>query len=151
MRPIVLLTGAAGNLGRSIAQGLARDYQVVGLDREAAEIDGMTVIEADLTSAESIRSALGKVRDTHGDTIASVAHLAAYFDFTGEDHPLYDKLNVEGTGHLLDALQAFDVGQFVYASTMLVHAPGEPGEAIDENQPIEPAGPIRSPRPKQRP
>ncbi len=137
-RGVVLLTGAAGNLGRSIAKGLSRDYTVVGLDREGDEIDGMSVIEADLTSADSIRVALGRVRDTHGGTIASVVHLAAYFDFTGEDHPLYDKLNVEGTAHLLDALQDFEVGQFVYASTMLVHAPGEPGEAIDEDQPIEP-------------
>lgn len=137
-RPIVLLTGAAGNLGRSIAQGLARDYRVIGLDREGDEVDGMTVIEADLTSAEAIRAALAKVREQVGNTIASVIHLAAYFDFTGDDHPLYDKLNVEGTRALLDALQDFDVDQFVYASTMLVHAPGEPGEAIDEDQPIEP-------------
>jgi nucleoside-diphosphate-sugar epimerase len=35
-------------------------------------------------------------------------------------------------------LQSFEVGQFVYASTMLVHAPCEPGERIDESQPIEP-------------
>jgi nucleoside-diphosphate-sugar epimerase len=47
-------------------------------------------------------------------------------------------VNVEGTRRLLRALQDFEVEQFVYSGTMLVHAPGEPGETIDENQPIEP-------------
>jgi nucleoside-diphosphate-sugar epimerase len=43
--------------------------------------------------------------------VASVVHLAAYFDFSGEEHPLYDKLNVEGTRLLLRALGDFEVGQ----------------------------------------
>ena len=34
-------------------------------------------------------------------------HLAAYFDFTGEDNPLYDKVNIEGTRRLLKVLQSF--------------------------------------------
>src|SRR5690606_304060 len=44
----------------------------------------------------------------------------------------------DGTRRLLHALRGFDVEQFVYASTMLVHAPCAPGERIDENQPVEP-------------
>ena len=47
-------------------------------------------------------------------------------------------MNVEGTRRLLRALQGFEVEQFVYASTMLVHAPCRPGERIDEHQPIDP-------------
>lgn len=138
VRPIVILTGAAGNLGRSIASALSRTYTVVGLDREAEVIDGMSVLAADLTDAGSIDAALATVRERFGETIASVVHLAAFFDFTGEEHPLYEQLNVAGTRKLLEALQAFSVDQFVYASTMLVHAPGEAGEVIDESQPIEP-------------
>lgn len=37
------------------------------------------------------------------------------------------------------ALQGFEVGQFLYPSTMLVHAPCRPGEHIDESQPLAPA------------
>ena len=36
------------------------------------------------------------------------------------------------------ALQDFEVEQFVYSGTMLVHAPGKPGVPINEDQPIEP-------------
>ncbi|WP_206185486.1 NAD-dependent epimerase/dehydratase family protein [Sphingosinicella sp. CPCC 101087] len=135
-KPLVLITGAAGNLGRSIAGVLADSYEIVGLDIKG-ETD-FPLYEVDLTSGDSIREALAKISERFGWRIASVIHLAAYFDFTGEDHPLYRKLNVEGTRQLIQALRDFEVEQFVHASTMLVHAPGRPGERIDEDWPIDP-------------
>lgn len=135
--PIVLITGAAGNLGAALSAALADGYRVVGLDRSAGQAD-FPLIEADLTSDESTAKALRTFRERFGGRIASVVHLAAYFDFTGEEHPLYEKLNVEGSRRLLRVLQEFDVEQFVYSGTMLVHAPCRPGERIDESQPIAP-------------
>lgn len=136
-RPIVLITGATGNLGRSLAGALGGNYRVAGLDRSAKGVD-FTVFEADFTSDASVELAMRQFREQFGARIASVIHLVAYFDFTGEDNPLYQSVNVEGTRRLLRALRAFEVEQFVYASTMLVHAPCRPGERIDERQPIEP-------------
>ncbi len=141
-RPIVLVTGAAGNLGRSVAAALADGYRIVGLDRKAREAgpDGSyPILAVDLGSDESVTSALKSFCDAHGSRIASVVHLAAYFDFTGEDNPLYQSVNVDGTRRLLRTLQGFEVGQFLYPSTMLVHAPCRPGEHIDESQPLAPA------------
>jgi nucleoside-diphosphate-sugar epimerase len=137
IKPVVLITGAAGNLGRSIAVELQDAYTIVGIDREAADA-GFPVLEADLTSGSAIETALETVREQFGTRVVSVIHLAAFFDFTGQEHPLYQKLNVEGTRLLLRALQSFEVEQFVYASTMLVHAPCSPGERIDESRPIDP-------------
>ena len=134
-KPIVLVTGAAGNLGRSVAAALASDYRIVGLDQKAQEV-GFRVLEVDLKSDTSVEAALVKVRNAFGSSIASVVHLAAYFDFSGEDSPLYQSVNVDGTRRLLQALQGFEVAQFL--CTMLVHAPCRPGERIDERQPIEP-------------
>ena len=76
-------------------------------------------------------AALREFRETYGTRIASVVHPAAYFDFTGEDNPLCQSVNVDGTQRLLRALQGFEVAQFLYPSTMLVHAPCRPGERID--------------------
>lgn len=136
-KPLVLITGAAGNLGVTLAAGLSERYRIVGLDLEAAPRD-YPLIAADLTDGDSVKAALQQVRRDHGGHLASVIHLAAYFDFSGEDHALYETLNVEGTRHLLDGLQDFQVEQFIYASTMLVHAPVSPGERIDETQPLDP-------------
>ena len=125
-KPIVLITGASGNIGRSLAAALSDTYTIIGLDRPGEKAD-FPLFEIDLTKEESIAAAFAGFRKEHGSRIASVIHLIAYFDFTGEDNPLYESVNVEGTRRLLRALQDFEVEQFVYSGTMLVHAPGKPG------------------------
>ncbi len=133
-KPLVVITGAAGNIGSALSNRLSDRYRIVGLDLE--DSDG--VYAADITDANSVRAALERVRHAEGDHIAAVIHLAAYFDFSGEESPLYDKVNVEGTRHLLNALQDFRVDRFIYSGTMLVHRPSSPGIPIDEDTPIEP-------------
>ncbi|HEX6266076.1 MAG TPA: vitamin K epoxide reductase family protein [Burkholderiales bacterium] len=136
-KPLVLITGAAGDIGSALAEVLGEDYSLVGLDRPGTEAS-IPLIPADLTSAESLQEALASLRARYGVRIASVIHLAAYFDFTGEENPLYETVNVAGTRHLLAALQDFEVEQFLYSGTMLVHRPAAPGERIDESQPLGP-------------
>jgi nucleoside-diphosphate-sugar epimerase/uncharacterized membrane protein len=136
-QPIVLITGAAGDIGTTLVAALRERYTVVGLDMKGkqAECDSL---EVDLTRDDSVHDAMERFRERYGSHIASVVHLAAYFDFTGEDHPLYEQVNVEGTRRLLRELQALEVEQLLYPGTMLVHAPGKPGERIDENTQIAP-------------
>src|SRR5690606_6938184 len=137
-KPIVLITGAAGNIGRSLADALVDAYQVVVLDR-AGKKAPFPLIGVDLGDQGWVDAAIEQFRREHGEHIASVIHLAAYFDFSGADHPLYTEVNVEGTRRLLRALQALTVQQFVFSGTMLVHAPGKPGQPISEAQPLAPA------------
>jgi nucleoside-diphosphate-sugar epimerase len=66
-----------------------------------------------------------------------VIHLAAYYDFSGDLSPLYDKLTVEGTRRLLRQLQRFAVEQFAFSSSLLVMKPVEEGEMIAEDSPVE--------------
>jgi nucleoside-diphosphate-sugar epimerase len=136
-KPIVLITGAAGNIGRSLASALANAYQVVGFDRGGGEAD-FPLFDVDLTDDQAVERSFAEFRRRFGPRIASVVHLVAYFDFTGEDDPRYRTINVDGTRRLLRALDGFEVEQFVYSSTILVHAPCRPGERIDESWPIDP-------------
>ncbi|WP_407351250.1 vitamin K epoxide reductase family protein [Luteimonas sp. R10] len=136
-KPVVLVTGVAGSVGASLAEALAGDYRVVGMDVSEPE-GGGDWIRIDLTSTDAVAQAVGEFRERFGERIASVVHLAAYFDFSGEDKPLYDKVNVEGTRRLLRALRELEVEQFVYSGTMLVHEAAEPGGRIDEDAPIRP-------------
>ncbi|MEO9340253.1 NAD(P)-dependent oxidoreductase [Mesorhizobium sp. SB112] len=136
-KSIVVITGAAGNIGQSIATELRNEHTIVGLDVEGKKAD-FPLIDVDLSSGQSVNTALEKIRETYGDKIAAVIHLAAYFDFTGEDNPLYTEVNVDGTRNLLRALQNFEVERFIYSGTMLVHEAGKPGEIIDEGKPINP-------------
>jgi len=136
-KPVVLITGVAGDIGSALVAALSHDYAVAGMDLKGKSAD-CDLFPVDLTSADSVTLALRDFRDACGGRIASVIHLAAYFDFTGEDNPLYDEVNVEGTRNLLRGLQDFEVEQFVYSGTMLVHSPGAPGDPIDEDTPLDP-------------
>jgi nucleoside-diphosphate-sugar epimerase/uncharacterized membrane protein len=139
-RPVVLVTGLGGRIGSALAEALGEAYTLVGFELRCAE-DSAHCIEADITSDESLKSATDTLRKRHGSHIASVIHLAAYYDFSGRADPKYDEVNVRGTERLLRALQAFEVEQFIYASTMLVHAPTRPGVPITEDSPLEPRWP----------
>jgi nucleoside-diphosphate-sugar epimerase len=114
---------------------------VVGLDvkRPQKETAGADWIECDVTEDESVIRSLVAVRERYSDSVASVIHLAAYYDFSGEPSPLYRTLTVEGTRRLLRALQPFKVEQFVFSSTLLVMKPVEEDELITERSEIESA------------
>jgi nucleoside-diphosphate-sugar epimerase/uncharacterized membrane protein len=136
---VVIVTGSSGFIGAATVKRLAADFTVVGFDQSLpphppAEAESVPV---DLTSDTSIAAALKRVREGYGDEIASIVHLAAYFDNTGKPDPKYENVNVGGTERLLRHAREFGVGQFVFASTMLVHAPGNKGKPIDEDGRVE--------------
>jgi nucleoside-diphosphate-sugar epimerase len=134
----VLITGSAGLIGSRVARALAESYRVVGLDvkRPRASMPNVEFVECDLTKSASVASALEQVADRFGREIASVIHLAAYYDFSGEPSPLYDTLTVEGTRRLLRQLHKYEVEQFVFSSSLLVMKPAEEG-TITETSPTE--------------
>lgn len=138
-RDVVLITGASGFIAAALIERLGERYTVVGLDRPGPPDPPPPAapINMDVGSDESVRAALDEFRTRYGARIASVIHLAAYYDITGEPDPLYQKVTVEGTRRLIDGLQSFEVGQFVFASTMLVHKPTATlDQRIDETSPI---------------
>jgi nucleoside-diphosphate-sugar epimerase len=137
-RPLVIVTGGSGLLGSRLVERLHTDHDVVVFDLQGDPTSPVDVdyVCTDLTSDESVGRALQRLKEFHGEQIASVVHLAAYYDFAGGDSDLYDKITVDGTRRLLEALRPFDVEQFVFSSTMLVHEPTEPGEEIDESDTV---------------
>jgi len=140
----ILVTGTSGRIGYPVAKRLAEEQQrssfnVVGFDRKAPSHPPPSAecLYVDLTNEESTRRGLQSIRDLHGDRIASVIHLAAYYDFSGAPSPLYDKVTVEGTKRLLRLLQDFKVKQFIFSSTHLVHASSKQGVRINEDSPLD--------------
>ena len=138
-KPLVLITGSEGRIGKAITAELGDDYIVVGFEQKCST--GSNCIPVDISSDSAVSSACEQLRERYGCRIVSVIHLAAFYDFSDTPHPLYEEVNVKGTRRLLESLQAFDVEQFIYASTMLVHAPTEPGLPISEDGALEPKWP----------
>jgi nucleoside-diphosphate-sugar epimerase len=137
---VILVTGSAGLIGTRVVKALSATYEVVGLDLKRPEeiVAETDFIECDLTKDESVVTALNTVRERHGDRLASVIHLAAYYDFSGKPSDMYRKLTIDGTFRLLKKLQEFHTEQFVFSSSLLVMEPAEEeNERITEFSPLE--------------
>lgn len=140
MKELILITGSSGLIGAAAARRLAPHFDVVGLDSKPPKrLEPMKEhVHVDLTKDDSVETALRYVRTAYGERVASFIHLAAYYDFSGEPSPLYESLTVRGTERLLRQLQSFEIRQLVFSSSMLVHAPCEKGQRIDEEWPLDP-------------
>ncbi|WP_210440173.1 NAD-dependent epimerase/dehydratase family protein [Nocardioides xinjiangensis] len=120
----VLVTGAAGSIGRVVTPGLAAlGHDVVGLDLVPAP-DGTTFAwhEADCADADAVDAVLAAER------LDAVVHLAG----VPEERSLPEELtsHVVTTAALLDAMVAHDVPRMVYASSN--HAVGRTPRADGE-------------------
>ncbi|WP_210504452.1 NAD-dependent epimerase/dehydratase family protein [Nocardioides xinjiangensis] len=120
----VLVTGAAGSIGRVVTPGLtALGHDVVGLDLVPAP-DGTPFAwhEADCADADAVDAVLAAER------LDAVVHLAG----VPEERSLPEELtsHVVTTAALLDAMVAHDVPRMVYASSN--HAVGRTPRADGE-------------------
>jgi nucleoside-diphosphate-sugar epimerase len=137
----LIITGSSGLIGSSFIDRVGESYRGMGFDRKGPPHPPPKtahVITCDLSSDDSVHAALDEVRRLGHRRIASILHLAAYYSFASESSPLYEEVTVRGTERLLHGLRDFEVEQFIFASTMLVHAPCEPGARINEDWPLGP-------------
>ena len=139
-KEVVIITGGSGLIGSAIINRLSVKYRIVAFDKGTDSLPPIVaeMIYVDITSEKSISEAMKRIGYGYGKTIASVVHLAAYYDFAGKPSPLYDEITVNGTKKLLQALQGFVVEQFIFSSSLLVYTPIKPGQKITENSPLQP-------------
>lgn len=136
----VLITGSSGLIGFAVVERFEHlGYEVIGFDREGPPHPPKSAdcIEVDISLDGSVREGLRLLKERHGTKLASVIHLAAYYNFSGEPSDLYEQVTVRGTERLLAGLQEFEVEQFIFSSTMLVQKPTRPGVKITEDSPID--------------
>ncbi len=137
---VVIVTGSAGRIGASVCKRLGDEFRIVGFELLKALYASANeeLVPVDIGSDESVAQAFMHIRAAYGNKISSVIHLAAYYSFSDQKYNNYERITVGGTQRLLKALQNFEVGQFIFSSTMLVHAPCKNTEKIDEHWPVDP-------------
>jgi UDP-glucose 4-epimerase len=105
----VLITGTSGLIGRALAASLSAEHTVTCLSRNPTEVDGVTTIQADFTSANTLQQLDDRPIDT-------LVHLAAVTGRGPESECL--RVNVHGTYTLLRYLIDRGCEKFALASSI---------------------------------
>lgn len=127
----ILITGAAGRLGRAAHQALATDHAVVGLDRLPSATTDLLADLADPAAEPLLRRAL--------DGVDAVIHNAAlhapHVGLLPDDE--FERINVAATARLATLTRQAGVRRFIFASTTALygHAATPEGRAgwVDED------------------
>jgi len=130
----VVVTGAAGFLGRHIARRFRDEgWEVTGFDVAPFEEDGIRFAQGDLTDANSVDQAV-----ENQDVIAHVGAIGDVY-LAGDQPSLAAEVNVLGTANVAE-LAVRHGARVVYASTWEVY--GHPRyQPLDEEHPTMPDHP----------
>ena len=122
-RPVVLVTGASGFVGRHLVPVLAREGWRVRRAVRTASGSGDEILIGSIGPATDWQAALAGVE--------AVVHLAARAHHPGEEHAaeLYRTVNTEGTLQLARCAAAAGVRRLVHVSTILVNGSCTDGRA----------------------
>jgi nucleoside-diphosphate-sugar epimerase len=117
-KPIVLLTGASGFIGRNIAEAITArgetDLRVLARPTTVLpESSKASIYVGDITDSDSLNSALAGA-----DTIVNAA------TYTGADALTATRVNSDGTRNLLEAAARNGVSRFIQISTTSVYGTG---------------------------
>ena len=129
----ILVTGGAGFIGSHVVDGLiAAGHEPRIFDVRRSKYHAAGEVEhllGDLNDGEALRAALAGCD--------AIAHLAAVADVNiVVANPVEaNRVNVDGTFALLEAMRALGVGRLLYASTVWVYG-GASEEDVDEDTPI---------------
>ncbi|HTW56752.1 MAG TPA: NAD-dependent epimerase/dehydratase family protein [Terriglobales bacterium] len=138
-KPVVVVTGIAGNLGSRLLP-LLGSYSVIGVDIRPPQTDSELQFERmDLAEESSTRTLYELLRDTRAH---AVVHLAFVIDpvRTGVlDVERMWHINVAGTARVMEAVTEANrstddgVKQFIFPSSVSVYGPNFPSPATEES------------------
>jgi len=137
--PRIIITGASGFIGRHLLELLKPYYRIYAIGRRSAEECGaprhpnIHWDQVDIGDCQPLTELFHRLSASGGADV--LIHLAAHYDFTGDDHPEYWRTNVEGLRNVLELSRGLKLRRFVFASSSAACSFPPPGGAITEASP----------------
>jgi|CXWL01.1.fsa_nt_gi nucleoside-diphosphate-sugar epimerase len=137
--PRLIVTGASGFVGHRVIQSLRGRWRIHAIDRLSQEEGGVpdhpgvTWHRVDVADGPAVERVFAEIRAAGG--AQALLHLAAYYDFTGDPNPEYERTNIQGTKLVLAAAQDLGLERFFFVSSVAACSFPAPGGVIDEASP----------------
>ena len=135
----LVITGTSGFLGRHLLDAIKDRFEIFCIARRSQRESGAPVhpnihwFQVDIGDREALDAIFQEIADTGGAEL--VLHLAAHYDFTGEDHPEYWRTNVNGLRNVLECSAGLRIRGFFFASSLAACNFPPPGGALTEDSP----------------
>jgi len=134
--PTIVVTGASGFVGRHLIDALKGRCRIFALARRSQRQSGAPIHpnilwnRVDIGDMESLTAVFKRIQDGGGAEI--FIHLAAYYDFSGVEHPEYMRTNVTGLRNILELCGPLRLKRFIFASSTAASKFPPHGKVLDE-------------------
>jgi len=137
--PVLVLTGASGFIGRELLENLKSDFRIFAIARRSQHESHAPVhpniawIRADITDQHSLAKAFREITTAGGAEY--LIHLAAFYEFAGEEFEEYRLTNVIGTENVINHARQLNLKLFVFASSVAACSFPPKNGTVDESSP----------------
>ena len=135
----IIITGASGFVGRNLLDELKNEYRIFAIARRSQQECNAPIhpniawMRADISEPDHMSRVFREIQSAGGADY--LFHLAAFYEFAGEENPEYTTTNVDGTNIILEHARQLDLKLLVFASSVAACAFPKPGEFINEQTP----------------
>jgi len=139
--PTIIVTGASGFVGRHFVDAYKDECQIYAIARRSQQEVGLERHQniewylTDIGDEESLHKVMDDIRAKGGADF--LLHLAAFFDFSNEANPEYERTNILGTKLVLKEAETLDLVRFIFASSLVVSEFPKAGERLTEESSLD--------------
>jgi nucleoside-diphosphate-sugar epimerase len=139
--PTIVVTGASGFIGRHFVIAVYEKFRLFCIARRSQKEVGIPYhenihwLQVDITHRKNLATVFEYIKNRGGADY--VLHLAGYYDFTLEENPAYEQINVTGTRNILDMSRLLGIKRFIFSSSLAACRFPPPGKALTELSPAD--------------
>lgn len=139
--PAIIITGASGFIGGYLIEYFKEEYKIFAIARRSRKMSNIPYhpnliwMQCDIANKSNIDEAVKYINEQGGAEF--IVHLAAFYDYSYEDNPAYESVNVVGTKNVLELAEKINVRRFLFASSLAACNFPAKGKTITEQTPAD--------------
>jgi nucleoside-diphosphate-sugar epimerase len=139
--PGILVTGASGFIGRHFVIAVSDKFRLFCIARRSQKEVGIPFrstthwLQADITNWKDLLNVYEYIQ--HHGHVDYVLHLAGYYDFSKQENPVYEQVNVIATRYLLELSNMLKAKRFIFSSSVAACNFPPEGSVITEESPAD--------------
>jgi len=140
-KPILLVTGASGFIGRYFLNAVKDDFLIYAVSRRSQKEAGIAPhpnivwVLGDISNETAVQRITDKIAARGGADY--VFHLAGYYDYDNDNKPEYQHTNIDGTRFILENTEKLNITRFFFSSSLTVTDFAKNKILIDESSPAD--------------